>query len=113
MVSVACVVSPALTATRCESAFATERVRLKRVAIGRAPRSIDLGVGARFRTHLPNCRGSSHFGTAHSTREVDLFVEDPIDFELYERSQIVVLATTNALRVRRHALELRQPLVLH
>ena len=29
-------------------------------------------------------------------REVDLFVENPIDFDLlYERSQIVVLATTN------------------
>jgi hypothetical protein len=32
----------------------------------------------------------------HPMREVDLFVENPIDFELlYERSQIVALTTTN------------------
>jgi predicted nucleotidyltransferase len=32
----------------------------------------------------------------HPTREVDLFVENPIDFDLlYERSQIVALAATN------------------
>ena len=32
----------------------------------------------------------------HPMREVDLFVENPIDFDLlYERSQIVALDTTN------------------
>jgi hypothetical protein len=38
----------------------------------------------------------SFWDPSHPMREVDLFVENPIDFDLlYERSQLVQLATTN------------------
>ena len=67
--------------------------------VPRAPVNADDYANANVRRMWFDDKGMrvlSFWDPHHPMREVDLFVENPIDFELlYERSQIVVLTTTD------------------